>query len=152
MLSTSRWGFSTDVADTVLAARTSTGRRGLDYRVFWVIFPFDVRCGMISGGPRSAHAMRLQEKGGKRHEMPAHHKLEQFLDEYVVAAGIRDRDKTPLFRSAAGRTGVLTDRPMHRVDAYEMIRRARSRPVLRASSDVTYSGRPGSRPTSRAVP
>jgi len=32
-------------------------------------------------------------------------------------------DKTPLFRSAAGRTGMLIDRPMHRVDAYEMIRR-----------------------------
>src|SRR5882672_2545066 len=34
-----------------------------------------------------------------------------------------DHDKTPLFRSAAGRTGMLTDRPMHRVDAYEMVRR-----------------------------
>jgi site-specific recombinase XerD len=67
--------------------------------------------------------VRLQEKGGKRHEMPAHHKLEQFLDEYLAAAGIRDGDKTPLFRSAAGRTGMLTDRPMHRIDAYEMIRR-----------------------------
>src|SRR6202040_3004540 len=25
--------------------------------------------------------VRLHEKGGKRHEMPAHHKLEAFLDE-----------------------------------------------------------------------
>ena len=55
--------------------------------------------------------------------MPAHHKLEQFLDEYLAAAAVRDHDKTPLFRSAAGRTGMLTDRPMHRVDAYEMVRR-----------------------------
>jgi site-specific recombinase XerD len=67
--------------------------------------------------------VRLQEKGGKRHEMPAHHKLEQFLDEYLVATGIRDHDKTPLFRSAIGKTGILTDRPMHRVDAYQMVRR-----------------------------
>jgi integrase len=67
--------------------------------------------------------VRLQEKGGKRHEMPAHHKLEQFLDEYLDAAGIGDRDKTPLFRSAVGKTGILTDRPMHRVDAYQMVRR-----------------------------
>jgi site-specific recombinase XerD len=67
--------------------------------------------------------VRLQEKGGKRHEMPAHRKLEQFLDEYLAAAGIRDHDKTPLFRSATGRTGMLTDRPMHRIDAYEMVRR-----------------------------
>jgi site-specific recombinase XerD len=67
--------------------------------------------------------VRLHEKGGKRHEMPAHHKLEHFLDEYLAAAGIGDQDKTPLFRSAAGRTGALTDRPMHGVDAYAMVRR-----------------------------
>jgi hypothetical protein len=35
-------------------------------------------------------------KGGKRHEMPAHHKLEQFLDEYLDAAGIREDGKTSL--------------------------------------------------------
>jgi hypothetical protein len=39
--------------------------------------------------------LRLHEKGGKRHEMPAHHKLEQFLDEYLNAAGIGDRGKIP---------------------------------------------------------
>jgi hypothetical protein len=55
--------------------------------------------------------------------MPAHHKLEQFLDKYLDAAGIRDGGKTPLFRSALGRTGILTDRPMHRIDAYQMVRR-----------------------------
>ena len=67
--------------------------------------------------------LRLHEKGGKRHEMPAHHKLEQFLDEYLDAAGIRDSGKTPLFRSTVCRTGMLTGRPMHRVDAYQMVRR-----------------------------
>jgi len=67
--------------------------------------------------------LRLHEKGGKRHEMPAHHKLEQFLDEYLDAAGIRNAGKTSLFRSALGRTGLLTGRPMHRIDAYQMIRR-----------------------------
>ena len=65
----------------------------------------------------------MHEKGGKRHEMPAHHKLEQFIAEYLDAAGIRDAGKTPLFRSAAGKTGRLTDNAMHRVDAYQMIRR-----------------------------
>src|SRR5215208_4993046 len=34
--------------------------------------------------------VRLHEKGGKRHEMPAHHKLEAFIDEYLAAAGIRN--------------------------------------------------------------
>jgi hypothetical protein len=43
--------------------------------------------------------------------MPAHHKLERFLDEYLDTAGIRDGGKIPLFRSALGRTGMLTERP-----------------------------------------
>jgi len=67
--------------------------------------------------------VRLHEKGGKRHEMPAHHKLEHFIDEYLLAAGIREAGKTPLFRSAIGKTGVLTDKPMNRIDAYRMVRR-----------------------------
>jgi site-specific recombinase XerD len=67
--------------------------------------------------------VRLHEKSGKRHEMPAHHNLEAYLDAYIKAAGIGDDDKTSLFRSAAGRTGKLTDRPMHRVDAWHMIQR-----------------------------
>jgi integrase len=67
--------------------------------------------------------VRLHEKGGKRHEMPAHHKLEAFIDEYLAAAGIRDDGRGPLFRSARGRTGTLTMEAMHRVDAYRMIRR-----------------------------
>src|SRR5258705_5409389 len=31
--------------------------------------------------------LRLHEKGGKEHEMPVHHLLEQILNEYIVAAG-----------------------------------------------------------------
>jgi site-specific recombinase XerD len=67
--------------------------------------------------------VRLHEKGDKRHEMPAHHNLEAYLDAYLEAAGIRDGGKAPLFRSAAGRTGALTDKPMNRVDAWRMIQR-----------------------------
>jgi integrase len=55
--------------------------------------------------------------------MPAHHNLEAYLDAYIEAAGIRDGGKAPLFRSAAGRAGALTDKPMHRVDAWRMIQR-----------------------------
>jgi len=67
--------------------------------------------------------VRLHEKGGKRHEMPAHHNLEAYIDAYIEAAGIRDGGKTPLFRSAVGRTGTLTDKAMNRVDAWRMIQR-----------------------------
>ena len=36
--------------------------------------------------------------------------LETYLDAYLNAAGIRDKGKSFLFRSAAGRTGMLTER------------------------------------------
>jgi site-specific recombinase XerC len=49
--------------------------------------------------------VRLHEKGGKRHEMPAHHKLEQFLDEYLAAAGIREDGKTPSSARRSARPG-----------------------------------------------
>jgi integrase/recombinase XerD len=39
------------------------------------------------------------EKGGKRHEVPAHHNAEAYLDAYLAAVGIRDEKKSPLFRS-----------------------------------------------------
>ena len=70
--------------------------------------------------------VRLHEKGGKRHDMPAHHNLEAYLDAYLKAAGILEAKKSPLFRSARGRTGALTESAMNRVDVYRMIlRRAR---------------------------
>jgi site-specific recombinase XerD len=92
--------------------------------------------------------VRLHEKGGKRHEMPAHHKLEQFLDEYLAAADIRDHGKTPLFRSAAGRTGVLTERPMHRIDAYAMVRRRTAEAGFKGSYGALFRRR-GGRPQGR---
>ena len=41
--------------------------------------------------------LRLHEKGGKEHEMPVHHLLEQILNEYVEAAGLRSGQ--PLLQS-----------------------------------------------------
>ena len=32
--------------------------------------------------------VRLHEKGGKEHEMPTHHNLDRYLEEYIAAAGI----------------------------------------------------------------
>lgn len=55
--------------------------------------------------------------------MPAHHLLESYMDEYLAVAGIGADKATPLFRSAAGTTGRLTDRRMHRMDTLRMIQR-----------------------------
>jgi site-specific recombinase XerD len=67
--------------------------------------------------------LRLHEKGGKLHEMPAHHTLEAYLDAYIEAAGIADDRKGPLFRSAGGRTKKLSGRQMSEADAFHMVRR-----------------------------
>jgi integrase/recombinase XerD len=67
--------------------------------------------------------VRLHEKGGKHHDMPAHHKLEEFLDQYLEATGRGQGKKAPLFRTAAGKTKKLTDTRLTRQDAWRMIRR-----------------------------
>jgi hypothetical protein len=43
------------------------------------------------------HNQRLYEKGGKEHEMPVHHLLEQILNQYIAAAGLQNGE--PLFQS-----------------------------------------------------
>src|SRR5580704_2851247 len=57
--------------------------------------------------------IRLHEKGGKRHEVPAHHNAEAYLDAYLEPAGIRDEKKSPLFRSVNNRRRI-TANPMAR--------------------------------------
>lgn len=67
--------------------------------------------------------LRLSEKGGKQHEMPAHHTLEEYLDAFIQAAGIADDRKGPLFRTLPGKSGVMTRNPMQSVDVWRMIQR-----------------------------
>jgi len=66
--------------------------------------------------------LRLHEKGGKRHEVPAHHNAEAYLDAYIKAAGSVDEQKLPLFRTVS-RERQLTLRRMHRADVLRMIKR-----------------------------
>ena len=65
---------------------------------------------------------RLHEKGGKRHEVPAHHEAEAWLDAYLDAAGLRDDRKGWLFR-AVDRRRRLTARRLTEVDVWRMIKR-----------------------------
>ena len=67
--------------------------------------------------------VRLHEKGGKRHEMPTHHNLEEYVSAYIEAAGIGKEKHTPLFRTAKGKTQQLTERRMSQPEVYLMIRR-----------------------------
>jgi integrase len=66
---------------------------------------------------------RLYEKGGKRHEVPAHHNAADYVDAYIAAADIASDKKGPLFRSIGGRQLTLTDRPIDARNALHMIKR-----------------------------
>lgn len=66
---------------------------------------------------------RLHEKGGKFHEVPAHHNAESYLDEYIAVAAIASDRKGPLFRSAAGKAGFLSKERMSRTDILRMVKR-----------------------------
>jgi hypothetical protein len=50
--------------------------------------------------------------------MPCHHKLEEYLDAYIKAAGIIDDRKGPLFRSAIGKAKKLGPGAMSRTDVW----------------------------------
>jgi site-specific recombinase XerD len=66
---------------------------------------------------------RFREKGGKFHEVPAHHTAEEYLDAYIAAAGIADEKKEPLFRTAPRTTRSLTEKPLTRRNALHLVKR-----------------------------
>lgn len=67
--------------------------------------------------------VRLHEKGGKSHEMPCHHNLEEYLSAYLDTCGLRDDRKGPVFRTIGRHTRQLTDTPLPQSNAFQMVRR-----------------------------
>ncbi len=68
--------------------------------------------------------VRLHEKGGKQHAMPAHDALAEAVHAYVAVVGIGEDRKGWLFRSGKGRwPDVLSERALRQEDVWAMIRR-----------------------------
>lgn len=67
--------------------------------------------------------IRLHEKGGKQAELPCHHTLEAYLDDYIEGAGLRDAPRAPLFQTISRGTSVLSGNPFPQANAYAMIQR-----------------------------
>lgn len=66
--------------------------------------------------------LRLHEKGGKVNELPCHHSLEQFLEEWLSRSGLAAEPGVPLFPTM--RHGRLTGRHLlAQAEIYRMIRR-----------------------------
>jgi site-specific recombinase XerC len=64
-------------------------------------------------GPR--RWLRFHEKGGKVHEMPAHHEIEETIDEYLSKAKIENDQ--PLFQSVNKAGTALSGRALNRHNA-----------------------------------
>ena len=76
--------------------------------------------------------LRLHEKGGKRHDVPAHHRAEAAVEAYLVAGGVEDA-KAPLFQSV-DRSRRLSGRSLTRRVVLAMIKRRASAAGLPAST------------------
>ena len=73
-------------------------------------------------GQASRGWLRLHEKGGKRHDVPAHHRAAAALDQYVAAAELEE-PKVPLFQSVDPAGRRLTGRLLQRRVVLAMIKR-----------------------------
>ena len=65
--------------------------------------------------------LRLHEKGGKRHDVPAHHRAAEALGDYLEAGGL-DEAKAPLFQSVDPTGRRLTGRALSRRLVLAMIK------------------------------
>ena len=84
--------------------------------------------------------IRLHEKGNKYHEMPLHHKAEEYLDAYIQAAGIAGLKQEPLLRSL-NRQRKLSDSRFERRDCWKMVkRRARRAGLPEGICNHTFRG------------
>ncbi len=102
------------------------------FRLPFIIAPFLAHQGSLAGGPvfgvhyslqGKRWILHLREKRGRFHRLPAHPKLEEFLDAYLDAAGIRQDQKRSLFRTAAGKRRVFAGNRMTPNDAWRIVRR-----------------------------
>ena len=87
--------------------------------------------------------LRLHEKGGKRHDVPAHHRAAEALDKYVEGAELEE-PKATLFQSVEPVERRLTGRALQRRVVLAMIKRRAAAAGLPHRRAATRSGRRGS--------
>ena len=85
--------------------------------------------------------VRLHEKAGKVLDIPCHHRLEEYLRDYMAAGGLTERElrAAPLFRAVDRRKGTvaLSDRRWSRHRAREAVER---RAIRAGDEGVISSG------------
>ncbi len=66
--------------------------------------------------------LQLHEKGGKLHDVPAHHNVQAYLDAYIEQAGILASKKAPLFQTL-NRQRALSGHAMQVRNVERMVKR-----------------------------
>jgi integrase/recombinase XerD len=115
----------------LVSIKTSTLVGLRDRAIMAILVYTAARAGAVAGLRRGSFydagdqwMLHFEEKGGKSWEIPVRHDLEQMLDEYIEAAGLRAAAKdTPLFRTAFGKTGRLTENGLNSVDICRLMKR-----------------------------
>jgi integrase/recombinase XerD len=82
--------------------------------------------------------VRLHEKGGKEHEMPTHHNLGCYLEEYITAACI-SKERKDRFRTTVAAPVSGPAIPCFSSDVWRMIRRRAAAVGIKTRSAVTLS-------------
>ena len=102
----------------------------------------------------------LHEKGGKVHQVPAHHKIVEYLGEYMGATGLWDRPKEPLFQAVEITKSRLKGTYIKRQNVFQMVRRRARRAglpptvnchSLRATGITNYLSNGGALEDARAI-
>ena len=102
----------------------------------------------------------LHEKGGKVHHVPAHHRLVEYLGEYMDATDLWHSPKSPLFQAVDITKSRLKGTRMNRQIVFQMVRRRARRAGLpptinchsfRATGITNYLSNGGSLEDARAI-
>ena len=75
-------------------------------------------------GTSEQYNLRFADKGGKSREIPVRYDLQETIHTYLTWANLGDAQPSdPLFRTAFGRTGKLSENGMTRGDICRMVKR-----------------------------
>ena len=121
------------------------------------VIAMDVEDYRISNHQRS---FLLHEKGGKEHQVPAHHKLIEYIGEYMDATGLWYRPKDPMFQAVDITKSRLKGTRINRHLVFQMVRRRARRAGLpptvnchsfRATGITNYLSNGGALEDARAI-
>jgi integrase/recombinase XerD len=95
--------------------------------------------------------VRLHEKGGKVTELPCHHNLEQFLEEWLAGSGLGSELDAPLFPTLRYGRLAAERQALPPANVWKMIQRVRSPPASAPRSARIVSGQPALQPIYRTA-